>query len=81
VSANTVPPGTGARKDNLAVNGHARSFLLGELIGRRVETRSGDKLGKLKDLVFADDPKYAEVTHLLVGRPFGDPSLKSLGSM
>jgi CBS domain-containing protein len=32
-------------------------------------------LGKLKDLRFIDDPKYAEVTSLLVGRPFGHPPL------
>lgn len=41
-----------------------------------MRTKSGVKLGKLKDFVFVDDPKYAEVTTLIIGRPFGDPSLK-----
>ena len=76
MSAGTVPQKAEDRKASLVANGHARTFLLSELLGRRIETKSGDKLGKLKDIVFVDDPKYAEVTHLLVGRPFGDPSLK-----
>jgi len=76
VSAKTIPEKAEGRKDKLQVNEHARSFLLGELTGRRIETQSGDKLGKLKDFAFVDDPKYAEVTHVIVGRPFGDPPLK-----
>jgi magnesium transporter len=76
MSEKVIPKKADGRKDSPEVNGHARSFLLSELIGRKVETQSGDKLGKLKDFVFVDDPKYAEVTHLIVGRPFGDPSLK-----
>ena len=76
VSAGAIPQKAEGRKEQLVANGHARSFLLSELLGRRVEGESGGKLGKLKDLVFVDDPKYAEVTYLLVGRPFGDPSLK-----
>ncbi len=47
-----------------------------KIIGAWVRTKSGVKLGKLKDFVFVDDPKYAEVTTLIIGRPFGDPSLK-----
>ena len=57
-------------------DGHARNFLLSEITGRRIITKTGTKLGKLKDVVFKDDPKYAEVTDLVVGRPFGDPPLK-----
>jgi CBS domain-containing protein len=67
-SEGTVVPAEG--------NGHARTLLLSDLLGSKVVTKSGAKLGKLKDFVFVDDPKYAEVTHLLVGRPYGDPSLK-----
>jgi CBS domain-containing protein len=42
---------------------------------RKVLTQSGAVLGKLKDLCFIDDPKYGEVTSLLIGRPFGHPPL------
>jgi CBS domain-containing protein len=42
---------------------------------RKVRTESGSTLGKLRDLCFVDDPKYAEVTSLLIGRPFGHLSL------
>ncbi|MGD1054868.1 MAG: CBS domain-containing protein [Nitrososphaerales archaeon] len=49
---------------------------MSEIIGRRIRTEAGAKLGKLKDFVVKDDPKYAEVTHLIAGRPYGDPSLK-----
>jgi CBS domain-containing protein len=62
--------------DRAEGDGHARTLLLSELLGSKVLTRSGAKLGKLKDFVFVDDPKYAEVTHLIIGRPYGDPSLK-----
>jgi magnesium transporter len=74
--ANSSPPSGEGRRNHLGGNGHASSLMLNELIGSRIETKSGNKLGKLKDLVFVDDPKYAEVTHLVVGRPLGDPSLK-----
>ncbi len=49
----------------------ARSFLLGEVLGRKVKTKSGVKLGRLQDLVFVDDPKYAEVTSLILSRSLG----------
>ena len=55
----------------LAETKSAKTLLLGEVIGKKVRTRSGTMLGKLKDFVFTDDPKYAEVTSLVVGRPFG----------
>ena len=66
----------GVRRNGPTGNGHAQSLLLSEIIGRRTRTEVGIKLGKLKDFVVKDDPKYAEVTHLIVGRPYGDPSLK-----
>jgi len=33
------------------------------------------KIGKVKDLVAADQGKVAEVTHFQIGRPFGDPAI------
>jgi CBS domain-containing protein len=76
MSSTSAPGKIGNRRNDLVSNGHARSLMLGELIGKRVETESRVRLGKLKDMVFMDDPKYAEVTYIVVGRPFGDPSLK-----
>ena len=49
----------------------AKRLLLSEILDRRVRTESGAKLGHLKDVVFRDDPKYAEVTALIVGRSLG----------
>jgi magnesium transporter len=66
----------GEHRDVRAERNHAQSLLLSEVLGRRIRTTAGTKLGKLKDLVVKDDPKYAEVTHIIVGRPYGDPSLK-----
>ncbi len=66
----------GTRRSSLTDNGHARTYLLSEVVGWKVVTSRGAKLGKLKDLVIKDDPSYAEVTQVIVGRPFGDPSLK-----
>jgi len=48
-----------------------KRLFLSEIIDKKVRTQSGIKIGKLKDLCFVDDPKYAEVTSLLIGRPFG----------
>jgi CBS domain-containing protein len=45
-------------------------------VDRKVLTEAEVALGRLQDFVFVDDPKYAEVTHLLVRRPFGRPPLK-----
>ncbi len=36
---------------------------------------SSKKIGRLIDLIIVDKDKFAEVTYLVVGRPFGDPSL------
>ena len=49
----------------------AKRLLLSEILDRKVQTESGIKLGRLKDVMFIDDPKYAEVTGLLVGRSLG----------
>jgi len=64
------------RQNGHTENGHVQSFLLSDVVGWKVRTKAGAKLGKLKDVVAQDDPKYAQVTHLVVGRPYGDPSLK-----
>ncbi len=61
----------GERTRLLAEAKNARTLLLGDIIGRKVRTKSGTTLGKLNDFVFVDDPKYAEVTSLVIGRPFG----------
>lgn len=54
----------------------AQYLRVSELVDRKVRTETGTALGRLQDFVFFDDPKYAEVTHLLVRRPFGRPPLK-----
>ncbi|MDG6908026.1 MAG: hypothetical protein JRN20_19835, partial [Nitrososphaerota archaeon] len=53
----------------------ARHILLSEVLNRKVRTEKSVTLGKLKDMTFIDDPKYAEVTALIIGRPAGRPSL------
>ncbi len=63
-------------RSGLTGNGHARTFLLSEMVGWKIITEKGTKLGKLKDFVIKDDPTYAEVTYVIVGRPFGDLPLK-----
>jgi CBS domain-containing protein len=70
-----TPSPNGAGHQN-GRDGHAQNFLLSNVVGWKVRTKAGTKIGKLKDFVAKDDPKYAEVTHLIVGRPYGDPSLK-----
>jgi CBS domain-containing protein len=53
----------------------ARYILLSEIANKKVQTESGISIGRLKDLVFKDDPHYAEVTSLIVGRSMGRPPL------
>ncbi len=50
------------------------SFLLSDLIGRRVRA-GGKRVGRLGDLVVVETGKLPEVTHLLVTRSFGYRSL------
>jgi sporulation protein YlmC with PRC-barrel domain len=54
----------------------AQYLRVSDLVDRKVVTEASVTIGKLEDFVFVDDPKYAEVTHLLVRRPFGRPPLK-----
>ncbi len=55
---------------------NVRYLLVSEVMDRKVKTEAGLTLGKLQDFVFVDDPKYAEVTDLVVRRPFGRPPLR-----
>jgi CBS domain-containing protein len=50
------------------------TYLLSELIGGKVHCR-GRRIGRVTDMVIKDLGKLAEVTHLLIERPFGRGSL------
>ena len=45
-------------------------YFLSDVIGLKVLVR-GRKIGKLNDLAIREHEKLPEVTHLVVGRPFG----------
>jgi CBS domain-containing protein/sporulation protein YlmC with PRC-barrel domain len=49
-------------------------FFLSEVIGRRVY-RHAQRIGRLRDLVIVETGKLPEVSQLLIGRPYGQPSL------
>ena len=49
-------------------------FFLGEILGRKVYLKA-DKIGRLDDLVIVETGTIPEVTHLVVSRSFGYPSL------
>jgi len=49
-------------------------FFLGEILGRKVYLKS-EKIGRLDDLVIVETGRIPEVTHLVVSRSFGYPSL------
>jgi sporulation protein YlmC with PRC-barrel domain len=53
-----------------------RYYLLTELLDKPVSTSRGVTVGRLNDLEFIDDPKYGEVTGVVVRRPFGRPPLR-----
>jgi magnesium transporter len=50
------------------------SYLLSDLIGAKARVL-GKPIGKLSDIIVNDKGKVAEVTHLLIDRPFGHKSL------
>ena len=50
------------------------TFFLTELLGAHVSLRE-KKIGKLIDLVIVENARLPEVSHILVRRPFGHPSL------
>jgi len=49
-------------------------YFLSEIVKRPVLLR-GKKIGKLTDFIIIDKDKIAEVTHLCISRPFGEPAL------
>jgi CBS domain-containing protein/sporulation protein YlmC with PRC-barrel domain len=51
-----------------------REFFLSEILGRKVYLKSA-KLGRLGDMVIVESGKVPEVSHLVVSRSFGHPSL------
>jgi sporulation protein YlmC with PRC-barrel domain/CBS domain-containing protein len=63
------------RKASLGGNNNTKYFMLSEIVNKKVQTKSGVTIGKLKDLVFKEDPRYAEVTGVIVERSLGRPPL------
>ena len=63
------------QNNSIADRKDARYILLSEIANKKVQTESGISIGRLKDLVFKDDPHYAEVISLIVGRSMGRPPL------
>ena len=63
------------RKASLGGNSNTKYLMLSEIVNKKVQTKSGLTIGKLKDLVIKDDPRYAEVTGVIVERSLGRPSL------
>ena len=63
------------RKASLGGNNNTKYLMLSEIVNKKVQTKSGLTIGKLKDLVFKDDPRYAEVTGVIVERSLGRPPL------
>ncbi len=63
------------RKASLGGNSNTKYLMLSEIVNKKVQTKSGVTIGKLKDLVFKDDPRYAEVTGVIVERSLGRPPL------
>lgn len=49
-------------------------FFLSEIIGRRVYLKT-ERAGRLSDMVIVETGKLPEVTHFVVDRPYGYPSL------
>ncbi|MEI6055933.1 MAG: CBS domain-containing protein [Lentisphaerota bacterium] len=56
------------------INQPIQGYFLSEIIGAPVFL-ADKKIGKLIDFVIIDKDKIAEVTHICVGRPFGEPTL------
>ncbi len=51
-----------------------QTFYLSDLLNIRAYLR-GKRIGKLDDFIAIDRDKFAEVTHLCIGRPFGQPNM------
>ena len=63
------------RKASLGGNNNTKYLMLSEIVNKKVQTKSGVTIGRLKDLVFKDDPRYAEVIGVIVERSLGRPPL------
>ena len=50
------------------------TYFLSDVLNEKVLLK-GKKIGKISDLVILDKDKVAEVTYLVISRPFGHPSL------
>ena len=61
-------------KDESTNNQPESIFFLSEVMNAKVLLK-GKKIGKLSDLIIINKDKVAEVTHVVVSRPFGYPSL------
>jgi magnesium transporter len=55
-------------------NGPSQDFLLTDIIGADVVLK-GKRIGKLSDVMVVDKDKVAEVTNIIISRPFGNHSL------
>jgi sporulation protein YlmC with PRC-barrel domain len=64
----------GAMKDDSKNNKPESIYFLSDVLNAKVLS-NGKKIGKLSDLVIVDKDKVAEVTHLVISRSFGYPSL------
>ena len=60
--------------DETTKNKHENIFFLSDVTNTAVLLK-GKKIGKLLDLIIINKDKVAEVTHLVISRPFGHPSL------
>jgi magnesium transporter len=61
-------------KDLVRIKNRVGPFYLTEILDTKVILR-GKKIGNLSDLVIVDGELMAEVSHLYVSRPLGDPAL------
>ena len=61
-------------KDDSKNNKPESIYFLSDVLNAKVLS-NGKKIGKLSDLVIVDKDKVAEVTHLVLSRPFGNSSL------
>lgn len=50
------------------------TYFLSDVLNEKVSLK-GKKIGKISDLVILDKERVAEVTHLVISRPFGYPTL------
>ena len=51
-----------------------KTFNLSEIVRAQVIV-NGEQIGRIEDLLIVDKDKFAEVTHIVVSRPFGRPQI------